>query len=363
MSNMYLQGVNIGGYFSQVKKFTKKHLESFITEDDIKQIKSWGFNIVRLPIDYFFFAPDADPSIFVEERLELIDRFLQLTQKYELYTVLDLHKAPGHKFESGERDLNDIWQQNAQNRKYFLNIWDMLSTRYRNYYHVMYEVLNEPVIPQLGDWNMLAEEAVSVIRKNDLRHPIVIDSDFWGLCSSFKDLKKFSDDNVIYSFHFYEPVLVTHQMAEWIIFYKKNLYRKYLPYPVRISGLGDLVKKVGEYDKYFTRQFYDYEGDWNKIKIMAHLKPVLEFKKKYNVTILCGEFGCNVKAAPETRKNWLSDLISVLKEHEISYTYWTYKNLDFGIYDFTKQFANNPNYSEQSRLDIKTLKILQGGIK
>jgi len=360
---MYLQGVNIGGFFSQVNRFSQKHLETFITEEDIKRIKSWGFNIIRLPVDYLFFARPENPLLFLEERLALIDRFLRLARQYGLYTILDLHKAPGHTFQSGERDLNDIWKEDARNREYFLGIWDMLSGRYRDFDRIMYEILNEPVVPMAADWNRLAAEAIAVIRKNDARHPIVVDADFWGLCSSFNDLQKFDDDNIIYSFHFYEPILVTHQMAEWIVFYKKKIYRKYLPYPVTLGGLDDVVKKVGGYDEYFTRQFYDYAGNWNKSKIEDHIKPVIEFKKKHNVPILCGEFGCNVKADPVTRQNWLRDLITVLKENELSYTYWTYKNMDFGICDFTGKYAGNKNYSRQSHLDKETLEILQQGIK
>ncbi|MFX1254723.1 MAG: hypothetical protein ACFFCZ_24140 [Promethearchaeota archaeon] len=50
---MYLQGINIGGYFSKVEEFTEEHLDEFITEEDIKRIKDWRFNILRLSVDYF----------------------------------------------------------------------------------------------------------------------------------------------------------------------------------------------------------------------------------------------------------------------------------------------------------------------
>ena len=41
----HLSGVNLGGFFSQVKDdiFTDAHLDTFITEKDIKQIRDWGF--------------------------------------------------------------------------------------------------------------------------------------------------------------------------------------------------------------------------------------------------------------------------------------------------------------------------------
>jgi len=104
------------------------------------------------------------------------------------------------------------------------------------------------------------------------------------------------------------------------------------------------------------------EGEWNKEALERTIAPVLAFKEKYNVPILCGEFGCIAKADPETRINWINDLISLFKKHRISYTYWTYKNMDFGIYDFTEKYADNPNYTNEERLDRGTLSALQKGI-
>ena len=68
-----------------------------------------------------------------------------------------------------------------------------------------------------------------------------------------------------------------------------------------------------------------------------------------------------VLAEPETRKNWLNDFITLMKKHKVSYSYWSYKNMDFGIVDYTQQYKDNPNYDAQ-RLDKNTLKALQNGI-
>ena len=53
MANMngFKHGVNLGGWLSQCVH-TKEHYDTFITEDDIKVIKSWGLDHVRVPVDY-----------------------------------------------------------------------------------------------------------------------------------------------------------------------------------------------------------------------------------------------------------------------------------------------------------------------
>jgi aryl-phospho-beta-D-glucosidase BglC (GH1 family) len=48
----YQKGINLGGWLSQCVSYEKEHFDNFIQEDDIKLIKSWGFDHVRLPVDY-----------------------------------------------------------------------------------------------------------------------------------------------------------------------------------------------------------------------------------------------------------------------------------------------------------------------
>ena len=48
----FLKGVNLGGWISQFAAYDKAHFDSFITEKDIQNIASLGFDHVRVPVDY-----------------------------------------------------------------------------------------------------------------------------------------------------------------------------------------------------------------------------------------------------------------------------------------------------------------------
>ncbi|MCE5301136.1 MAG: glycoside hydrolase family 5 protein [Spirochaetia bacterium] len=357
---MYLQGVNFGGYTSQ-SSLCEEHLKTFITEKDFKTVKNWGFSIVRLPVDYMLFECDDKPFFYDTDRLKYVDNCVKWAQKYGLWLILDLHKAPGHSFALKEREVNDIWKQ-SQNRKRFLKIWEFLAMRYRGHERLMYEILNEPVAPKDSQWNSAAQEAIDAIRKYDKKTWIIVESNKWGNVHTFKNLKKFSDKKIIYSFHLYEPIVVTHQMAEWTGFYKYNIYRKLVDYPGKprgMSGLGDRVKKK---EKDFTIFFKEQNKYWDRKEMEKCVDLVLKFKKKYRVPVLCGEFGCVAHARPRTRANWTNDVISIFKKHRISYTYWNYKNMDFGLVDYTRKYAKNDNYADKKRQDRPILKALQSGI-
>jgi len=72
----------------------------------------------------------------------------------------------------------------------------------------------------------------------------------WGTAINFKNLKKFEDKKIIYSFHFYEPILVTHQFAPWVPLYK--YYRKKVDYPGKPEGYSESIARIiGKENKYF----------------------------------------------------------------------------------------------------------------
>ena len=44
------KGINLGGWLSQTE-LTREHMDTFITEEDFRNIKAMGLDHVRLPID------------------------------------------------------------------------------------------------------------------------------------------------------------------------------------------------------------------------------------------------------------------------------------------------------------------------
>jgi aryl-phospho-beta-D-glucosidase BglC (GH1 family) len=359
---MYLQGVNFGGYLSQAD-LNEKHLKTFITEKDFKKVKSWGFNIIRLPVDYMLFEDDRKPFVYDEKRLKYLDRCVDLAEKHDLWLMIDLHKAPGHSFALKERDSNDIWDKKSPNRARFVKIWEFLAKRYAGRGEkIMYELLNEPVAGKDAQWNSLASDGLEAIRKFDKKHWVVIESNKWGNVHTFRSLKKFNDKKIIYSFHFYEPIVVTHQMAEWVGFVKNNIYKKLVDYPGRPEGMKGIAAEVAKREKDFAIFFKKQDRMWTKKDLDKMVDLIVRFAKKNSVPVLCGEFGCVAHAMPKTRENWTRDLISKFRKHRISYTYWNYKNMDFGLLDYTEKYGRNGNYTPGTRLDGPILKALQSGI-
>jgi endoglucanase len=349
-----LRGLNIGGWLSQIDAIREKdpvsfvsienHVETFITEKDFQRIRQWGFNHVRIPIDaYVFFSDDQKP---IDHRFIALDNAVAWSRAHSLGCIIDLHECPGHDFaEATEQPVQKIFVDDRYiqitNR-----IWAYLAERYGAASHVYFEVLNEPVAPTAEVWNGCKNALSKNIRTHAPRTPIIVGSNMWNWPSTFGDLTPLEMDRVVYNFHFYEPLLFTHQQAPWISNPEIACTRGY----------------PGDYGKGFVRKYgmVMSEGIWNRDRIMREIEPVAAFGKKHGADIICDEFGVYAPVALPDQKRWLEDLLGVLKEFGIGFSYWNYKNLDFGIISRGECLHERlPQYNNPERTAGEILSILQ----
>ena len=112
-----------------------------------------------------------------------------------------------------------------------------MAKEYQNFGHVAFELLNEVVEEENTDsWNGLIRDTVSAIRGIAKETPIIYGGIRWNSADTLKYLEVPQDNNIIFTFHFYEPLIFTHQKAYWVermdkekeIFYPESMdyYRK-----------------------------------------------------------------------------------------------------------------------------------------
>ena len=80
---------------------------------------------------------------------------------------------------------------------------------------VFFEILNEPSMDDLYRWEGIQDRAVAMIRRVAPRHTIIATAAAWGHQDGLLAMEPVRDDNVIYTFHDYDPMWFTHQGATW----------------------------------------------------------------------------------------------------------------------------------------------------
>ncbi len=323
----FMAGVNLGGWISQYKEASREHFES-LKEADIIQIASWGMDHVRLPIDYMVLEEDDQPFQYKEEGFAYIDRCIRWCEAHHLNIILDLHRAAGYAFHSLSE--NRLFEDELLQRR-FCCLWQEFARRFRHYgSNVVFELLNEIVEPDSSRWNKLSKRAVEAIREIDGDRVIIIGGNQYNCVDTLQELEEIKDDKLVYTFHFYEPHLFTHQGATW----EKEM--KELDFVVPYPSGEDIYQKYLQKSESF-RMRYEYEKLMDIEYIRRRLKPALEFREQRKVTLYCGEYGVIDYAPMDSNLNWHRDLCELLMEYGIGRAVWTYKLMNFPMVNEVSQ--------------------------
>jgi endoglucanase len=330
-------GVNLGGWISQYPAYDIQHFETFIRADDIQRIADWGMDHVRLPVDYPVLEDDNRPSVFKDSGFKYLDRCLDWCKDSGLRVILDLHKAPGYSFADtieGYQPMPLFHEVQAQDR--FLTLWGALAEHFKpEGDSLLFELLNEINLPDSAPWNDLARRAVERIRSVDDDRQIVIGGNHFNAASELANIQPIDDPNILYTFHFYEPLLFTHQKAPWS---PVNRYHNTsVDYPGRVTGLEELFSDHPEQRPSYE-SFIGLHMDESLLR--QYLQPVLDFIQATGYVPYCGEYGVYEAAAPASRINWHRDFVGLLRQHGIGKAVWSYKGMGFGLVDLDGRVVN-----------------------
>lgn len=322
--NGFMAGVNLGGWISQYWNAGKEHFDSFIRKTDIAQIASWGMDHVRLPIDYMVLEDDDKPFTYKEEGFLYVDSCIQWCKEYNLNIILDLHRAPGYAFHS--LNENRLFEDEHLQQRY-IKLWQEFARRYKGHgSNLVFELLNEIVEPNSDRWNKLSKRAIEGIREIDKERVIIIGGNHYNSVNTLHELDRIEDKNLVYTFHFYEPHILTHQKASW------EPLLKDLEFEIEYPSDEKLYEVYLSKDERFKKQ-YAFDKIVDKEYLRRYLQPAIDFAKERNVTLYCGEYGVIDHAPMESNLRWHKDLSDLLTEYGIGRAVWTYKLMSFPMVD------------------------------
>ncbi len=324
--NGYQHGIDLGGWLSQCDH-TKERYETFIVESDVEKIASWGLDHVRVPIDYELVEDEAgneDPSGYV-----YIDRVVNWCEKYGLNMVLDLHKTYGYSFDKGENEEGFFENEAYQER--FIKLWERLAKKYGNIgERLAFELLNEVTDKSYCDtWNRVSTECIKRIRVIAPDVKILIGGYWNNSIEALKDLLPPYDENIIYNFHCYEPLIFTHQGAYWIDAMDTNFR---LPITATYKEMDEMSKK---YINIASISFDDLDpnGTLDVAYFEKYFAEAVRIAEERNVPLYCGEYGMINLATPEDTLKWYELIHEAFEKFGIGRAAWNYKEMDFGFID------------------------------
>ena len=116
-------------------------------EEDFRIVSEWGFNFVRLPLDYRYWIKDGDRKnwdVFDEAGFRKVDAAVELGRKYGVHVQICLHRISG--YSSGTpSEPTDIFSDPESLRVACLH-WRAIARRYKGVPNdvLTFNLFNEP---------------------------------------------------------------------------------------------------------------------------------------------------------------------------------------------------------------------------
>ncbi len=331
------RGTNIAHWLSQSNKRGEERA-SFFTKNDIERIAEMGFDHIRLPIDEEQMW-DEDGNRY-QEAFDLMVKCVEWCEESNLKIIVDLHILRSHHFNA---EVKPLWTDPAEQEKFF-DLWRDLSKSLNRFSNglLAYELMNEAVADNHESWNNLISRAVNAIRELEEYRTIVIGSNRWQSVDTFDALRvPLNDENILLSFHFYKPFLLSHYAAEWTDLKDFNGAINY-PGVILTQEEFDILP---ENIKPQVQEWVNVE--FTKASLLEMWQQPINKAKIHGLPLYCGEFGIISNAPKQDGLNWYKDMIALFEETGIGYANWNYKSDNFGLF-----YSNGEENTELTEIVI-----------
>ncbi|HDR04300.1 MAG TPA: T9SS type A sorting domain-containing protein [Candidatus Marinimicrobia bacterium] len=313
----FSRGVNLTNWF----QFSNAEQIPFgrYSKADFENIRSLGADVIRLPINlHAMTISDAPDYQLHPVFLFFLDQAVDWAEELGLYLILD-----NHTFDPSVDTPTNIGLT-------LIPVWQQMAEHYKGRSElIIYEVLNEPHGINDAIWNAIQQQVVTAIREIDSLHTIIIGPAGWNSYNNLAVMPVYADSNLIYSYHFYDPFIFTHQGASWTTPSLEPLFG--VPFPYDAEAMPPVPDELA--GTWVESEINNYPNYGNIDWVTEKLDIAYNFSQERNVPVFCGEWGVYIpNSDPADRVEWYWQLRLWFEDHQIAWTSWDYHG-GFGLFE------------------------------
>lgn len=299
-----------------------------VSAADLQQLYEIGFRHVRLGIGVDLLFDPTRPDALDPTMLAALDMALDALRAAQLAVVL----IPGE---------DDTWRVRLASDDAALaemtRFWAALAAHLapRDPDWLFLEILNEPAFGVLAPncvnpvtrWAYVQSQIAAAIRAAAPQHTILATSYNWSDVYSLQNLVPLADPNVVYTFHFYEPMMFTDQGTGWISPLWEMLHD--LPYPSNAAVCAAVLPTIAPEAQHLAGWYCSQT--WDAAHLAALIRFATVWAARHGVPLYAGEFGVNrPPTAPADRAAWVHDTRAALEAAGIGWAFFNYDS-SFGL--------------------------------
>ncbi len=315
------RGVNLTGWF-QFGEFQEARFS------EIQLLRDSGIDFIRLPIQ---------PTLLYDQKSTtwaLLKRVLLEARRVKMRVIVDFHSAL-----NTQREILTGDQR-------FLELLGSMGTFLLPFLDVaLLEPMNEPISPTADtcdpafDWDSWQKKFYQAARATNKDITLVLTGACWGGIDGLLKSQPIADKNIMYSVHYYDPMMFSHQGASWTG--AESRFLKNIPYPPTPANVAAITPSVLNQmpTAALKNQMRDMLSAYGKsgfefATIANRLAIAQAWATKNNAKLLLGEFGALIdEAPPQDRVRYVNDVRNAAERLGIAYAMWDFNpNGGFGPY-------------------------------
>jgi aryl-phospho-beta-D-glucosidase BglC (GH1 family) len=304
------RGVNMDNWFEYGSPF-------IVTGSDRDLLKHAGFTCIRLPVAPEYLLRNWASAFTIATNLTNLDHAIDLFVNAGMAVMLDFHADPEY--------LNYYFATPSAPQE-LISTWQMLATRYsnRNPDLLFFEIMNEPDNRfAQATWDVEQQEVLAAIHQIAPNHTVLVTPVNWSGLDALVQMTPYSDLNVIYVLHDYNPLAFTHQGATWVNSTAIASLRN-VPYPSYLSDLQTLIHQTTDTNVLALLQEYQSE-DWSAGRIDWDIRLAAAWASHWGVWLVVNEFGAyKAYSPPDSRARWIHDMHSSFDRYGLGWAMWDY---------------------------------------
>lgn len=285
--------------------------------------------------------------------LEQFDDVLRWTASQGLWAIITARAsiAAGEDTPENPHGKGDTFFNDPVLRDNFRKTWEAIANRYKTFDMIAgYEVLSEPrVQPSVVPPERVRgfyEELVTAVQAIDARTPVLIGPAPFYSRSNLPDVILPSKRNIIYMFNFFVPRQYVQKLDNGLSYpgempccylHDKD-HRKCCP--MEAKGV-DLSKQPCCAAPVMI----------NRAALQVALEEPLRIGREYGVPVLLDQWG--VQRGVAGRIEYLRDMLSLLDEHGMHWTYWQWRHKSDR--PFAILYKDNPHDAHEPHVDLAAL--------
>jgi endoglucanase len=297
-----------------------------LSASDFVDVRQAGFDHVRLPARFSGHALEKAPFTIEAAFLSRVDWAIDQALSNGLAVIVDLHHYQA------------LMTDPEENRARFVGLWTQIAQHeHARPADVVFELCNEPTAPLTADqWNSIMGEALHAVRASNPTRTIVLEGVGWASAKSLRDTLAIpsGDANIVGSFHMYQPILFTHQGADFMPSEYETTGIIFPGPPSRPIEPSAYALKKEWVSTWF--QHYNEEpaarNPSGPATIDNQLDVAHDFAERTHVPVYMGEFGVIDNADAASRTTWTRMTREGAERRGFGWAYWD-DGGKFKVYD------------------------------